>query len=73
MRCLRNWAGGKRRVSLPHNTNVTIGIVAYLFQCFARQHVSLCLLSYLLLFLYLLHFLYDGMAWLGPRGLSSPS
>ncbi len=62
MRCLRDWAGGKRRFFLPHNTNAMIGIVAHLLQCFARARVSLCLLSYLLPFLYLLHFLYDGMA-----------
>jgi ribosomal protein S18 acetylase RimI-like enzyme len=48
MRCLGNWAGGKRRVFLPHNTNAMIGILAHLFQRFARQRVSLCLLSYLL-------------------------
>jgi len=72
MRCLPDWAGGKRRVFLPHNTNAMIGIVAYLFRCFARQHVSVCLLSYLLPFLYLLHFLYDGMACRG-RVLFSPS
>ena len=73
MPCLRNWAGGKRRVCLPHNTNTMIGILAYLFHGFARRHVSLCLLSYLLYFLSPLCFLYDGMAWQGPRGLSSPS
>ena len=61
MRCLRNWAGGKRRFFLPHNTITMIGIVAHLLQCFARVRVSLCLLSYPH-FLYLLHFLYDGMA-----------
>ncbi len=48
-----------------------IGIVAHLFQCFAWPRVSVCLLSYLLLFLYLLHFLYDGMAWQGPRAFLS--
>src|SRR6266404_6283183 len=71
MRCLPNWAGGKRRVFLPHNTNAMIGIVAHLFQCFAWPRVSVCLVSSLTSFLSHLYFLYDGMAWQGPRAFLS--
>src|SRR5260370_13815119 len=71
MRCLRNWAGGKRRVSLPHNTNAMRGIVAQLFHGSLTLHVSLCLLLYLLHFLSYFHFLYDGMALQGPRRFPS--
>ena len=43
------------------------GIVAQLFRCSVSLRISLCLLFYLLRFLSLLYFLYDGMAWQGPR------
>src|SRR3989442_12204841 len=67
IRRLRNWAGGKRRSFLPHNTKAMIGIVAHLFDYSLSQHASLCLLFYLLCFLYLLSILYDGLARQVPR------
>ena len=67
MRCLRNWAGGKRRVSLPHNANAMSGIVAHLFRGSLSLHIQLCLLLYLPSFLSLHYFLYDGMVRQGPR------
>ena len=44
-----------------------IGIVAHLFRYSLRHHASLCLLLYLLNFLYFLNLLYDGFVRQGPR------
>src|SRR5258706_327700 len=68
IRRLRNSAGGKRRGFLPHNTKSMIGIVAHLLGYSFGRRASLCLLFYLLCFLYLLSILYDGFA---GRGLDT--
>src|SRR5258705_1413072 len=70
IRDLRNLTGGSRRGFPPHNANSMICILTHLFRCSLSRHTSLCPLFYLLPFLSLLYFLYDGTAWRGPRRIS---